>query len=59
MLKNAIYAFCAELGPYQEQVSKSRITPKGIFMTEKFCILIKISLRFVPEGSINNNPALV
>ena len=30
-----------------------------IFMSEKFCILIKISPKFVPEGSINNNPALV
>ena len=30
-----------------------------IFMTEKFCILIKISLKFVPKGPIDNNPALV
>ena len=30
-----------------------------IFMNEKFCILIKISPKFVPEGSIDNNPALV
>ena len=29
-----------------------------IFMKEKFCILIKISLKFVPEGPIDN-PALV
>ena len=26
---------------------------------KSFCILIKISLKFVPEGPINNNPALV
>ena len=32
---------------------------KHIFMNEKFCILIQISLKFVPEGPINNNPALV
>ena len=31
---------------------------KRIFMNEKFCILIKISLKFVPEGSVNNIPAL-
>ena len=28
-------------------------------MNEKFYILIKISLKFVPNGSIDNNPALV
>ena len=30
-----------------------------IFMNEKFCILIKISLKYVPKGPIYNNPALV
>ena len=30
-----------------------------IFMNEKFEILIKISLKFVPKGPIGNNPALV
>ena len=30
-----------------------------IFVNEKFCILIKISLTFVPKGPIDNNPALV
>ena len=29
-----------------------------IFANEKFCILIKISLKFVPKGPIDNNPAL-
>ena len=28
-----------------------------IFMNEKFCILIKISQKFVPKGPIDNNPA--
>ena len=28
-------------------------------MNEKFCILIKISLKFVPKGPTDNNPALV
>ena len=32
---------------------------KCIFMNEKFCILIWISLKFVPKGPINNIPALV
>ena len=30
-----------------------------ILLNEKFCILIKISLKFVPKGPINNIPALV
>ena len=30
-----------------------------IFVNEKFCILIEISLKVVPKGLINNNPALV
>ena len=30
-----------------------------IFMNENFCILIKISLKFVPKGLIDNNAALV
>ena len=29
------------------------------FVNEKFCILIEISLKFVPKGPIDNNPALV
>ena len=29
------------------------------FVNEKFKILIKISLKFVPEGPIDKNPALV
>ena len=29
------------------------------FREWKFCILIKISLKFVPKGPIDNNPALV
>ena len=30
-----------------------------IFLNENFCILIKISLKCVPKGPIDNNPALV
>ena len=30
-----------------------------IFMIEKFCVWIKISLKFVPKGPIDNNTALV
>ena len=32
---------------------------KHIFMNEKFFILIRISLKFVPTGPIDNKPALV
>ena len=31
---------------------------KCIFMNEKFCISIRISLKFVPSGPIDNRPAL-
>ena len=32
---------------------------KWIFFNENVCILIKISLKFVPRGPINNIPSLV
>ena len=32
---------------------------KCMFVNEKFCILIKDSLKFVPKGPINNNTALI
>ena len=32
---------------------------KCIFMNENIALSIKISLKFVPEGQINNIPALV
>ena len=32
---------------------------KCIFLNEKLHILIQISLKFVPKGPIDNNPALV
>ena len=32
---------------------------RSIFVKEKFCILIKLSLKFLPDGPIDNNPALV
>ena len=34
-------------------------TSKWIFLEENICILIETSLKFVPKGPINNNPALV
>ena len=32
---------------------------KCIFFNEEFCILIKISLKFVPRDLIDNDPALL
>ena len=32
---------------------------KCIFMNEKLCILVRISLKFVPKGPIDNKSALV
>ena len=31
----------------------------AFFVNENICILIKMSLEFVPNGLIDNNPALV
>ena len=31
---------------------------KSIFMNKKFCISIQISLQFVPNSPVENNPAL-
>ena len=31
---------------------------KCIFVNEKFCILIEMSLKFVPNGPIDNNQAI-
>ena len=30
-----------------------------ILVNDQFCILIKISLKFVPKGPADNNPALI
>ena len=30
-----------------------------IFVSEKFCILIRISPKFIPMGAVDNNQALV
>ena len=32
---------------------------KCIFLNEKFCVLIKISMTFVRKGPIDDNPVLV
>ena len=32
---------------------------KRFFMNEKFCVFIKILLKFVPKGQIGSNVALV
>ena len=32
---------------------------RSIFVNEKFCILIKITLKLVPKGLVDNNPALM
>ena len=33
-----------------------RVIFRCIFVNEKFCIFIRISLNFVPKGLINNSP---
>ena len=39
--------------------SRSDSCFRCIFLNEQFCILINISLKFVPKGLINNNLTLV
>ena len=47
------------LRPRQDGLHFADGTFKCIFFYENCCILIKISLKYVPKGSIDNNPALV
>ena len=47
------------LWPRQDGSHFSDHILKGIFLNENVLILIKISLKFVPKGLINNIPALV
>ena len=44
--------FLTHLSHFQEDIFKF------ILMNKKFCILIRISLKFVPKGPINNIPAM-
>ena len=44
--------------PLDKMASISQII-KCIYMYDKYCILINISLKFVPKGPIDNNPVLV
>ena len=45
--------------PGQNRLHFSDDIFRCIFVNEKICILIKISLKFVPKGPIDNKPALV
>ena len=42
-------------------IRRCPLTPifKCVFINSKFCILIRISLKFAPKGLIDNKPALV
>ena len=57
------YMFIAEAWTYLPLDKMAAILAdvifKCIFVNEKFCILIKSSLKFVPKGGIDNIPALV
>ena len=45
--------------PLDKMASISQLIFKGIFINEKFCISIRITLKFVHNGPIDNIPALV
>ena len=51
--------FVNSLRPRQNRRRFADDTFKRIFVNENVRIAIKISLKFVPKGPINNNPALV
>ena len=52
-------SFINTLRPRQDGRHFSDNIFKCIFLNENVLILIKISLKFVPKGPINNMPALV
>ena len=57
-----ITALCSRLNTLRPRQNGRRFaddTFKRIFLNENVRISIKISLKFVPKGPINNNPALV
>ena len=59
---NDITMRCSLLNPLRPRQNGRHFaddTFKCIFMSENVRISIKISLKFVPKGPINNNPALV
>ena len=56
---NALPGSLNTLRPRQDDSHFADDTFKRIFLNENVRISIKISLKFVPKGSINNIPALV
>ena len=63
VIKNGFHCFRNDpintLRPRQDGRRFADDTFKRIFLNENIRISIKISLKFVPKGPINNNPALV
>ena len=47
------------LRPIQNELHFADAIFRSIFLNENILILIKISLKFVPKGPVNNIPALV
>ena len=45
--------------PLDKMAAILQIFSGAFFENEKFCSLIKISMKFVPKGPIEKNPALV
>ena len=57
--ENQTTIFKTRLPPRQNHRHFADNSFKRIAMNEKFCILIKILLRFVPKGPIDDNPELI
>ena len=58
-VRNFLTEYLTHLPPEQNARHFADDIFRRIFLNEKFCVLIKISLKFVPKGPIYNNPALV
>ena len=56
----ALFMFFYSSPPGQNGYHFTDYTYKCIFMNENFCIvMIQISLKFVPQGPTDNNPAFI
>ena len=59
MIEFTLFIHLTHWGREKNGCSFADDTFKRIFLTENVWIAIKIPLKFVPKGPINNNPALV
>ena len=59
LLGRKIYILFNTLSPRQNGHHFADVIFKSIFLNENYCILIEISVKCVPRGTVNNKPSLV